>query len=317
MRNGPPSSPRLWRRISAPVSWWTSVALGERGGRLLEVDAIDLDPAVARPHEGPGLLGEAGDVGGRELDVVEQHRPGHVAQLVGADDGVRRLGEQPEHRRRLAARHAPAPGRRTRPRRASGRSSSSAPRPGPGSAPAGRVGCRSSSRGRGTARPRRSHSGASGEPPLDLAQRGVDRQPLAPAAGARTDTSQTPASPGGSSCTVRIGRDVDVTPRVQRSSAWATSSTSRRGPWNDEPSMRAITVSTHVARRAGRRRGRRQLHPLDALGDDGLDHGGQHGRRRRPAALPADHGDGARHRRRQRGHRRARPAGPVATSPRP
>ena len=36
-------------------------ALGEGGGRLLEVEPVDLDPAVARPDEGASLLGELGD----------------------------------------------------------------------------------------------------------------------------------------------------------------------------------------------------------------------------------------------------------------
>ena len=36
-------------------------------------------------HQRPGLRGQAGDLGRVELDVVEQHRPAHVGQLVGAD----------------------------------------------------------------------------------------------------------------------------------------------------------------------------------------------------------------------------------------
>ena len=95
----------LWRRISAPVSCVRRLALGERGGRLLEVDPVDLDPAPPGLHQRPGLAGQPGDLGGGELDVVEQHRPRHVAQLVGADDrAAGRLGEQPQRRRRLAPR---------------------------------------------------------------------------------------------------------------------------------------------------------------------------------------------------------------------
>ena len=60
---------------------------------------------------------------------------------------------------------------------------------------------------------------------------------------ARIETSHTPASPGASSCTINFGRDADVTPRVHRSRAWATSSMNRLGPWNGEPSIPAITAS--------------------------------------------------------------------------
>ena len=80
-------------------------ALGERGGRLLEVDPVELDPLAVRLHERPRLGGEAGDVGRRELDVVEHRRPAHVAELVGADDGVAlRVDEEPQRRGGLAAR---------------------------------------------------------------------------------------------------------------------------------------------------------------------------------------------------------------------
>jgi hypothetical protein len=62
---------------------------------------VEGDPAAAGPHERAGLGGQAGDVGGVELDVVEHGRPADVGQLVGADDGGRRrVGEQPQGRRR-------------------------------------------------------------------------------------------------------------------------------------------------------------------------------------------------------------------------
>ena len=88
--SGVPSRPTAWRRISAPVSWVGAGPLGERGGGLLEVDPVELDPLAVRPHQRAGLGGQAGDVGGGELDVVEHRRPAHVAELVGADDACRR-----------------------------------------------------------------------------------------------------------------------------------------------------------------------------------------------------------------------------------
>ena len=69
--------------------------------------------------------------------------------------------------------------------------------------------------------------------------------------------------------------------------------------------MRAITVSSEVGRRVRARRRRRQLHALDALGDDRLDDRGDHRGRRRPAVAAADRGDRARHRRGERVDRRA------------
>ena len=74
------------------------LALGERGRRLFEVDPIDLDPAAAGLHERARLAGQSRHVGGGELDVVEQHRPRHVAELVGADHRV-----PPASRRRAGA----------------------------------------------------------------------------------------------------------------------------------------------------------------------------------------------------------------------
>ena len=61
--------------------------------------------------------------------------------------------------------------------------------------------------------------------------------------GAWTDTSQTPPGPGASSCTTSLGRDGDVTVRVQFSSALDTSPASAAGARNGEPSMRAINAS--------------------------------------------------------------------------
>ena len=80
-------------------------ALGEGGGRLLEVDLVELDPLAVRLHQRAGLGGEPGDVGGGELDVVEHRRPAHVGELVGADHGVAlRVDEEPERGGGLAAR---------------------------------------------------------------------------------------------------------------------------------------------------------------------------------------------------------------------
>ena len=79
--------------------------LGEGGGGLLEVDAVELHPLAVRPHERAGLGGQPGDVGGGELDVVEHRRPAHVAELVGADHRLAGgLDEEAQRRRGLAAR---------------------------------------------------------------------------------------------------------------------------------------------------------------------------------------------------------------------
>ena len=218
------------------------VALGERGGGLLEVDPIDLDPAVARSHERAGLLGELGDLGGGQLDVVEQHRPRHVAELVGADHGVRRLGEAAGASASPCGATSSAPGRRSRRRRASDRSSSSAPTPGPGSAPADRAEARSTVRWREG--PAQSVPlGRERAPAALLSQRGVDRNRLAGTRGGQDRDQPHPGLAGCIELHDELGRDVDVTPRVQRSRAWATSSMSRFGAWNGEPSMRAITAS--------------------------------------------------------------------------
>ena len=66
---------------------------------------VQRDPASSGAHERARLLGETGDVGGGQFDVVEHRRPRHVRQLMRADRGLaRRLGPHPQRRRRLAAR---------------------------------------------------------------------------------------------------------------------------------------------------------------------------------------------------------------------
>ena len=81
-------------------------ALGEGGGGLLEVDAVELHPLAVGAHERAGLGGQARHIGGRELDVVEHGRPAHVAELVGADHGLAgRFDEEAERGGGLAARH--------------------------------------------------------------------------------------------------------------------------------------------------------------------------------------------------------------------
>ena len=69
--------------------------IGQRRGGLLEIDTVELHPTATRLDERAGLGGQAGDLGGGELDVVEHHRPAHVAQLMSADVGLaRRRAEQ-------------------------------------------------------------------------------------------------------------------------------------------------------------------------------------------------------------------------------
>ena len=95
----------------------------------------------------------------------------------------------------------------------------------------------------GNARPRRSHSAVTVRPPRSWRRAPSMGTGGPPPVAARIETSHTPASPGASSCTINFGRDADVTPRVHRSRAWATSSMNRLGPWNGEPSIPAITAS--------------------------------------------------------------------------
>ena len=72
--------------------------VGERLGGRLEVGPVQLDPLAPDPHQRPGLGGEAVDVGGVELDVVDHHRPADGGQLGGAHLGLapERLGVQLE-----------------------------------------------------------------------------------------------------------------------------------------------------------------------------------------------------------------------------
>ena len=64
--------------------------LGQRLGRSSQVDVVDGDPLPPRLHERPGLGGQGPDAGRIQLEVVEEHRPADVGELVGADDRRRR-----------------------------------------------------------------------------------------------------------------------------------------------------------------------------------------------------------------------------------
>jgi hypothetical protein len=80
--------------------------LGQRGGGRGQIGPVEVDPAALHPHERRRLLGEPGDVGRVELQIVEQHRPAHVGQLAHPDLRVApdSLGEQAQLGLRLAAR---------------------------------------------------------------------------------------------------------------------------------------------------------------------------------------------------------------------
>ncbi len=72
---------------------------GQRSGRFLQIGPIKLDPPASRLHERSGFGGQTGDVGRGQLDVVENRRPPHIAQLVGADHRLPGgFGEEPERR---------------------------------------------------------------------------------------------------------------------------------------------------------------------------------------------------------------------------
>ena len=79
--------------------------LGQRLGGGGQVGVVEGDPAATGgPHQRAGLLGQAGDVGGGELDVVEDGGPAHVGELVGTDDAVATdVGEHAQRRGGLLA----------------------------------------------------------------------------------------------------------------------------------------------------------------------------------------------------------------------
>ncbi len=78
---------------------------GQRLGGLLQVDTIELDPLAAGVHQRPSLLRQPCHLTGGQLDIVEQHRPRHVGELVSAHDRTGRLfGEQAQRWRCLAPR---------------------------------------------------------------------------------------------------------------------------------------------------------------------------------------------------------------------
>ena len=80
-----------------------TLALGERNRCLLHIESIDLDPLATRLHERTRLARESSNVVSGQLDIVEQDRPGDVAELVRPDGrACRRLREQSQRRSRLA-----------------------------------------------------------------------------------------------------------------------------------------------------------------------------------------------------------------------
>ena len=77
-----------------------ALPLGQRFGRGGQVGVVDRDPLAVRLHQWTGLRGQPGDLGRVELDVVEQHRPPDVGQLVGTDHRRRRrVGFESQRRR--------------------------------------------------------------------------------------------------------------------------------------------------------------------------------------------------------------------------
>ena len=85
---------------AAPDSWVIDGPLGQGGGRGGQVGPIDVHPAAPDLDQRLGFLGQRGDLGRVELEVVEEHRPPHVGQLLHADLGraADRLGEQAQLR---------------------------------------------------------------------------------------------------------------------------------------------------------------------------------------------------------------------------
>ena len=53
------------------------------------------DPSTARSHQRTGFLGKTSNVGGGELDVVEDCSPADIGELMGSDAClIRALGPQ-------------------------------------------------------------------------------------------------------------------------------------------------------------------------------------------------------------------------------
>ena len=306
-RRPAPSRPMLWRRISAPVS----CVVGSRSASAAAACSRSTRSISTQPPPGldqrAGLLGQPGHVGGRQLDVVEQHRPRRRCSAGG-----RRPPIPPASRRTAAATASPCvatasgPGRRSRRRRAPGRSrvmnshaSSWLERD---LAAAAR---RRAVERRGEPSEARPLGGDRSAAALG-AQRGVDGR-RRPSATARAPTAATRRRcPGASSCTTSRGRDGDVTrarPRRQRSGHVAGERAPAPGTASRPCGRSTASLMSRAVRTVGRRR--RELQALDALGGDRLDDRGDDRRRDRRAAAAVDRRHRRRHRRGERDDRRA------------
>ena len=112
---GVPSRPTEWRRISAPVrrvllARSARAAAASLRSTLSSSTHLPCDRTSGRASSARRAMSLGG-----ELDVVEDHRPAHVAELLGADHGVAGgLGEQAQAGAGLAAREGRAPAPRSR-----------------------------------------------------------------------------------------------------------------------------------------------------------------------------------------------------------
>ena len=51
----------------------------------VEIGAVDVHPAAADLHQRLGFLRQVGDAGGVEFEVIEEHRPAHIGELLHTD----------------------------------------------------------------------------------------------------------------------------------------------------------------------------------------------------------------------------------------
>ncbi len=250
--------------------------LGERGRRLLQVDAVELDPAAVRLHERPRFGGEPRRplrpsarrrrrprtsctlLSWRAPTIVSpdgstnMRRPGFG--LRRDNDGTRtsKPAASSDSPVRVISSHASSVLRYTWPRR---------------SAPA-----RCSS---GRSRSSRASSSATGRVDFvaDSATSTSTRARCGP--GPSTDRNHAPLRSGGSSCTTSRGRDELVTGFDHR---WRRSAMSEPAP-ERRSERRTVEPRDHgftdVRRGAHSRRGRRQLEHPGGLRDDRM-----HDRRR-------------------------------------
>ena len=285
-----PSRPMLWRRISAPVS---CVTAPRSASAAAACSRSTRSTSTQRPRDcTSGRAWRASRATSAAVSSTSSNSTDQATLLswcAPTTEPAGRLGEQSQRRRRLAPRqrrHSHVePDRRER-----------------GADDGHELPC--------LVLAQRHLSAAAHAGPIERGEQPVEARPtrrrrvgrrasvrsaasigtsLPLADGASTDTSHTPPESGGVELhdELRTRRRRDrARPLVEPSSTCR--SRARPVARNGEPSIRAITVSARSVAVFALGGARRQLHALDALGHDRLDHGGDHRGRRGPAVAAAD-----------------------------